>query len=131
MSDFSLADVPAEARAHWEALRERGELVFQRCASCGVARLPPREACPTCLSADATWEVASGRGAVVSWVVYHRAYDPAFAARVPYVVALVALEEGPRMLTNVRGPQEGLAVGASVQLAVEREGELALARFAL
>jgi uncharacterized OB-fold protein len=130
MSDgWTIEDFAPVARPHWEALRDRGELLFQRCTACGEPRLPSREECPTCLSPDAEWEVATGSGTIVSWVVYHHAYDPALADRVPYAVALVQLDEGPRLLTNVSG--EPLAAGARVQLAVEHEGALALARFEL
>jgi uncharacterized OB-fold protein len=57
--------------------------------------------CPECLSRNAGWIRASGRGTVYSYVVYHVAYDPAFAHDLPYIVALVTLEEGPRFLTNI------------------------------
>lgn len=117
--------------AYWDALEE-GRLQFQRCGACGNAWLPPREECPRCLAADWTWETAMGRGRVVSWVVYHRSPHPLFADRVPYNVAVVELEEGPRLITNLLDPDGlGIRIDAAVRLEVQREGSLALARFRL
>ncbi|MEN3281805.1 MAG: uncharacterized protein V7607_2945 [Solirubrobacteraceae bacterium] len=88
------------AAAHQEAL-ERGELTFQRCVACAHAWLPPRERCPRCLADGWVWETAGGRGRLVSWVVYHRAYHDSVADRVPYKVSLIELEEGPRLVANM------------------------------
>jgi uncharacterized OB-fold protein len=85
-------------------LRRRGaggELVLQRCASCGYRRFPPAPLCPECLSPDGDWVTDPGTGHIWSFCVYHRAYSPAFAALVPYVVALVQLDSGPSLVTNV------------------------------
>jgi uncharacterized protein len=105
-------------------------LRVQRCRACGNAWLPPREACPECLSPDPAWEEASGRGTVVSWVVYHKAYHDAFRDRVPYNVAVVELEEGARLITNVAAPNDSLRVGMPVRLAPEEDFGLTLPRFA-
>ncbi|WP_426958430.1 Zn-ribbon domain-containing OB-fold protein [Muricoccus radiodurans] len=115
-------------RPYWDGLAE-GVLRFQRCAACGHAWLPPRDACPRCLSAEAVWEAAGGGGRVVSWVVFHKAYHDAFADRVPYNVAIVELEEGPRLITNILGPNGRLRVGLPVRLRVERDVGLFLPRF--
>ncbi len=119
-------------RPYWDGLAA-GELRHQHCSSCGNNWLPARDACPTCLAPDPAWKPASGRGHVVSWVVYHKAYHDAFADRIPYDVTLVELDEGPRLLTNVVDSDAGRAlfVGAPVELAIERECDLALARFRL
>jgi uncharacterized OB-fold protein len=108
-----------------------GTLSFQRCAKCSNAWLPPRDACPACLSPEWAWEAASGRGRVLSWVIYHRAYHPAFAERVPYNVAVVELDEGPRLVTNILGVEagEGLEIEMPVELEPEREGDVPVARF--
>lgn len=116
---------------YWAALRA-GRLDFQRCRACGNAWLPPREECPRCLAAGWAWETASGRGRVISWVVYHLPPNEAFAPRVPYNVAVVELDEGPRLITNLldsdgRQPR----IEAPVELRVEEEGGLAMARFRL
>lgn len=117
---------------YWQGLRE-GRLLFQRCRGCRHCWLPAREACPQCLSSEVAWEESSGRGKVMSWVVYHTAYHEAFASRIPYDVTLVELEEGPRLLTNVVNSDSGrsLRIDVPVELSIEREGDLALARFRL
>lgn len=117
------------SRSYWDALRE-GHLVFQRC-SCGNAWLPARRHCPECLKPEPRWERASGKATLVSWVVYHTAYHPAFERKLPYNVALVQLAEGPRLLTNIVDANEALLADAPVELQIEWEGDTALARFRL
>lgn len=84
----------------WDATRER-RLVVQRCASCGHHQHYPRALCTECASTDLTFVPASGNGTVYSCTVVHRSPHPAFEP--PYTVALVRLEEGPVLLTNVTG----------------------------
>jgi uncharacterized OB-fold protein len=94
--------------------------LLQRCTQCGFRRYPAAEVCPRCLSADARWEAASGRGELFSFVVFHRAYHPAWEGRVPYNVALVELEEGPIVLSNVVGvANERLEIGMKLIAAFE------------
>jgi uncharacterized protein len=114
---------------YWNALND-GNLVFQRCR-CGHAWLPPRRTCPSCLKAENSWERASGRGRLVSWVVYHTAYHEAFAHRLPYNVAIVALEEGPQLITNMIDDSSLLKGDAAVALEIQTEDGIALARFRL
>ena len=97
--DFPKPEPTELSRPYWDALSE-GHLVIQRCA-CGHAWLPARSHCPSCLKPEPRWERASGRGRLLSWVVYHTAYHPAFENRLPYNVALIELDEGPIMLSNV------------------------------
>ncbi|MEQ8654856.1 MAG: OB-fold domain-containing protein [Kiloniellales bacterium] len=119
-------------RAYWEGLAE-GRLQFQRCSACDTAWLPPRAACPACLAPEPGWAVSSGQGRLVSWVVYRQAYADHLKERLPYNVAIVELDEGPRLLTNIidSAEGEGFAVGARVSLALEEEEGLWLARFRL
>ena len=84
----------------WEAAR-RHELVLQRCSGCEVHVFYPRYNCPHCGSRDLEWVKASGRAKVHSYTVARRPTHPAYAERVPYVIAIVELEEGPRMTTNI------------------------------
>jgi len=83
------------------AFLARGELRLQRCTACGTWRHPPRVRCAHCGSRDSTWEPASGRGRVFSWTVTHRAVDPAFTP--PYAILVVEIDEGPRLVGNLRG----------------------------
>lgn len=101
-------------RPFYQALAA-GELRLQRCASCGFLRYPIASICPECLGRESVWELLSGRGVVHSTVVFHQVYNPAFADQVPYNVAIVELEEGPRLMTNVVGVDPAsVAVGDPV-----------------
>jgi uncharacterized protein len=118
---------------HWEALRADAELRFQRCRGCGAPRLPAAEYCSRCLSAEVTWEPASGDGHIVSWVTFHRAYVDDPPQPLPYVVLLVVLVEGPRMFGALAGHGGELRAGAAVCLEVlpPRGEHPALAAFRL
>lgn len=103
MANAKPVPVPSEeSKPYWEAARRR-ELKLQRCLDCGAFRFPPSVLCPECSSRSAEWAAVSGRGKVYSYVVFHRAYHPAFAGDLPYAVACVELEEGPRLLSNITG----------------------------
>jgi len=117
---------------YWDGLAQ-GRLQFQRCARCGHAWLPPRAECPTCLHDSWSWQAAHGGGRLVSWVVYHIAYHDAFADRLPYNVAVVELDEGPRLITNIADPEHagGLKADRRVTLSIEEEHGVSLARFRL
>jgi uncharacterized protein len=91
-----------ESVPYWQAARAH-RLELPHCNACGRFWFPPSQLCPHCLAADFKWTPVSGRGRVFSFVTFHRVYHEAFAQEVPYVVALVELEEGPRMLTNIVG----------------------------
>jgi uncharacterized OB-fold protein len=91
-----------ESKPYWEAAKQH-RLELPRCNACGKFWFPPSASCPHCLAADFAFEPVSGRGKVFSFVTFHRVYHPAFEQEVPYVVALVELEEGPRLLTNIVG----------------------------
>jgi uncharacterized OB-fold protein len=125
--DLPLPEINELTRPYWDAL-DAGNLVFQRC-KCGNAWLPPRQHCPQCLQAQWVWERASGRGRLVSWVVYHTAYHEFFSNRLPYNVGLVELVEGPRLITNLLDANDELRPEAVVELSIQREQGFALARF--
>ena len=127
--DLPQPDITELNRPYWDGLRE-GRLMFQRCG-CGNAWLPARRECPACLRSGAVWERASGCGTLLSWVVYHTAYHPAFESRLPYHVALVALDEGPRLLTRIVDGHAALRGDEAVHLSVTWEGDLALPTFRL
>jgi uncharacterized protein len=103
----------------WEGCSE-GVLRFQRCTSCGVIRWPASFLCPGCHSTEAHWEASEGKGTVYSFVVYHVAFHSGFKGELPYVVALVDIEEGPRILSNIRGCLPGqVRIGMPVELTWE------------
>jgi len=94
--------INADNRAFWEGCRQH-ELKFQQCAKCSQVRWPPSDLCPQCHSTDTDWLSSKGFGTVYTFAVYHAAFHPGFKADVPYTVAVVALDEGPRLLTNIVG----------------------------
>lgn len=124
---------PSPELAEHRATLADGRLTFQRCERCANAWLPPRDHCPRCLSPAWRWEDASGAAKVVSWVLYHRAFHPAFADRVPYNVIVAELAEGPRLISNVIGIDgtSGLGIDVSLRFAAETEGDVPVARFEL
>jgi len=110
-----------DTRPYWEGVA-RGELRIQRCAACGRHVFYPRALCPHCHSERLVWVTASGDGAIYSYTVVHRAFGP-FVAQTPFVVALVELVEGVRMLTRIvdadGGVPEGIRIGAPVRVTFE------------
>lgn len=97
---FDLPTIEEDTRPFWDAARD-GKLLIRRCDACERAHHYPRPFCPHCWSADVRWEQASGRATLYTYSTVHRNDLPPFAGRVPYVAAVVALDEGPRMMTNV------------------------------
>jgi uncharacterized protein len=102
---FNGLDVPGPiptsiSEPFWSALR-RGEFTLQHCDACGKAIFYPRAHCPHCWSETLTWRAASGRGTVKSFSVIHRPGHFAWSAVAPYVIALIDLEEGPTMLSQL------------------------------
>ena len=90
----------SDNRPFWEGCTQH-ELRFQQCADCDHVRWPPSDLCPRCHCREVRWVNSKGIGRVYTFAVYHTAYHPGFAADLPYVVAVVALDEGPHLLTNL------------------------------
>ncbi len=121
--------VTPDTQFFWDAVKER-RLVIQRCVVCGVLRHPPRPMCPRCNAL--AWDAieACGRGVVYSCVVPHHPQFPFM--EYPYTVALIELEEGTRIVTNVvgAGPEE-VHIGMRVEVTFEEfDGGLVLPQFA-
>lgn len=89
-------EIDHDSGFYWDALRSE-RLMLQKCDACARVRYPPMSHCPYC--ARDRWNLTdlSGTGTVYSFVVVHQAFNPAFAADVPYVIATVDLDEGPRI----------------------------------
>lgn len=95
-----LPTVSGETRPFWEACK-REELLIQRCVSCGEYQFYPRGICANCWTTGISWVRASGKGTVWAFTVTYQNRTPGFAEEVPYVLALVELEEGVKMFTNI------------------------------
>lgn len=103
-----------DSEAYW-AGTARGELLLQRCEDCGNIQHYPRLFCTRCQGQRLTWIAASGRGAIYTRTVVRRAPTKALRPEAPYVIAIVELAEGPRMLANVVGaPVDDITIGKSV-----------------
>jgi len=115
---------------YWHGLRRR-ELKMPKCNDCGKIWYPPSPFCPSCWSRSFTWQQLSGRGRVNSWVVFHQAYFSSYKDDIPYNVAEVELEEGPRLLTNLVGvANEDIAIGMPVEIVYDDvTDEVTLAKF--
>lgn len=99
---------------YWSELA-RGRLLIQRCPGCGARQFYPRPICMACGS-EPEWEEASGRGSVHTFTVIRQNGLPSFRDELPYVVAMIDLEEGPRVMGNVTGcPHSDVGVGMPVQ----------------
>ena len=104
----------SDSAPFWAALRE-GRLELQRCGGCGRYVFYPRALCSHCHSDALEWVPASGTGTVYSYTVARRPAGPAFAADVPYVLVLVDLDEGVRMLTRLlTADVDSVRIGARV-----------------
>ncbi len=91
--------ITPEARPYWEGLRN-DKLMLPTCAKCGPF-FSPRVLCPPCHSRDISWIEASGKATLYSFEIAHQALNPGFKVPPPYILALVELDEGPRLLTNL------------------------------
>jgi uncharacterized OB-fold protein len=117
-----------ETKVFWEGTAV-GELRLQRCQVCGPTYFPPQPHCPRCGSDDVEVIRASGRGTLYSYVISHLA-APGFEA--PYVIAVVELEEGPRLLTNiveVAPDPDRLPLDLPLEVVYQPVGEVALPLF--
>jgi uncharacterized protein len=89
-----------EAKPYWDGARE-GRLMIPRCRGCGKAFMHPRVLCPFCASRNIEWIRATGRGRLHSFEIAHQILNKTFKVKTPVVLALVELDEGPRLLTNL------------------------------
>lgn len=120
---------PTVLSAPFWAAAARGQLVLQQCASCGSRQWTPQRACRSCLSFRLDWTPVSGRATVYSYSVVTRPQSPSF--RTPYIVAIVELAEGPRLLTDLIGVDPAdVAIGMAVQVSFETVGDIGLYHFA-
>ncbi len=120
--------VPDEASAPFFDGAARGELMFQRCGSCGAFMWPVKPRCVECFSGEVEWTPASGRAELYSFVVVHQRY-PGFEE--PYVVATVETPEGVRFNTSIVGADPGgLEIGMLVEVVFERvSGDVVVPKF--
>ena len=130
--------VPDEASAAFFDGALRGELMLLRCRACATFMsptaylgVPPRPRCLRCFSGDLEWAPSSGRATLYSFAIMHQLYDEAFAAEIPYNIAVVETEEGVRLTSQVVDcPNERLEIGMALDVTFERmSDEVAVPKF--
>jgi len=108
---------------YWDAAAAH-RLVVQQCRACGSKQFYPRCLCMKCASEDLEWAACSGQGSVYTYTINHRAPHAHFKARLPYVTAMIDLDEGVRMLANIVGDDAlRTAIGARVRVVFEDAGD--------
>ena len=109
----------AETLPFWQAAAQ-GKLVFQHCSACNRAQFPPANHCPACGNRSLTWQESAASGSIHSHTTVQRAPTAAFKEDVPYVIALIDLDEGFRMMMNWRGEDPATArIGDRVRVVFE------------
>jgi uncharacterized OB-fold protein len=119
------------SKPFWDGCRKR-RLLMQKCEDCGNITFYPVYICPACISRNLAWTELSGRGRVHSVTIVHRPAAPVFAPATPYAVALIEVDEGPIMMSNIVGPNAlGTNINDRVAVVFEDVGDVTLPRFRL
>lgn len=119
-----------ETQPFWDGCAQ-GELRLQHCPTCAAYYFPPRPFCPRCWSQEVEWRPVSGRGVLHTYLINHRP-APGFEEDAPYAIAVVELEEGPRMMSNIVGIEntpENLVLDMPLEVTFEPRGSVMLPLF--
>jgi uncharacterized protein len=114
------------SQRYWNAARE-GTLLIQRCPACGRYQFYPRRHCTACFAPDPDWAPASGHGRLHTYAIINRTPNAEFAADCPYVLAIIELDEGPRMTARIVGKTDGIACDQRVHAVFTPAGQPGLA----
>ncbi len=106
----------------WDGLAQ-GEVRLQKCGKCGVHQYPAESFCYECGAQEMSWVPVVGEGTVYSFTVVHQQYHKAFKAFMPYTVAIVQMDEGPRMLSAMLGLNKPIGIGDRVQPCIRKVSE--------
>lgn len=130
MPDKPVPKPTPETMPYWEGAT-RGELLVQRCRSCVQHYFYPRTGCPHCGSTDVEWVGTAGRGRLHTYLISHRP-APGFEEDAPYAIAVVELEEGPRMMCNIVGIEntpDNLVIDMPLEVVFEERGDWSVPMF--
>jgi uncharacterized OB-fold protein len=128
LAERMLPQPDAVSAQFWDGLGE-GELRLQRCRDCGTAQYYPRTLCAAC-GGEVDWLTASGLGVVHTYTVVRTNPVEPYKSLVPYVFAVVELDEGPRMLTNIIGVDpDSVRIGLEVRLELVTTGDVTVPFF--
>jgi uncharacterized OB-fold protein len=120
-----------DTAAFWAGTKEK-EFRYQQCNNCDKVIFYPRRHCTGCTSGTLEWKVSSGKGTVYTYSIVRQSYHPFFRNLVPYAVAWIDLEEGPRILSNVVGvddPLTEVTIGQAVEVQWEEHEDLCIPLF--
>ncbi len=119
-----------DTKPYWDAARE-GRLSLQQCLDCGKPQFYPRGVCKHCLGSRLEWFDSAGRGKVHTFTIAYRAPHPGFADDVPFVLAIVELDDGVRMMSNIVGCKpDAVRIDMPVRVVFEQlTPEIALPQF--
>lgn len=119
-----------DTEAFWKATKSK-EFRYQQCNSCGTVVFYPRRHCTGCVSGDLAWKVSAGKGSVYTFSVVRQSYHPFFRNQVPYAVAWIDLDEGPRLISNivVDDPLSEIWIDQRVELVWEEHDEVNIPLF--
>ena len=115
---FDLPTPDLETQPFWDGCKE-GRFLIRHCNACGDDHFYPRPFCPKCWSDDVAWKEACGRATLYTYSVVHLNDLPPFNERVPYVAAVVELDEGPRVMTNIEGVRVRRAARSACRVVVD------------
>jgi uncharacterized OB-fold protein len=129
---FDLPTIDEDTQAFWDGTKD-GKLLIRHCTACGAYHYYPRTFCPECWSESVEWTEASGKATLYTHSTVYSNDLPPFNQQVPYVAAVVDLEEGPRMMTRIVGADgDDLSIGMPLEAtfeAVDDEGDVVLVYF--
>jgi uncharacterized OB-fold protein len=120
MTEISLVNPDPEAKAYFDGLAG-GVILVQHCADCDSRQFPPRMHCIRCVGREISWEEISGDGTVYAKTINRRAPEPAFEKFLPYVVALVDLDAGVRVMARADCPAGDVITGTRVRVFADPE----------
>lgn len=106
--------IDTDSQVFWEGVQNH-ELKIQHCDDCQQFIFYPRFLCPHCFSENLTWRMTSGKGIIHSYTVVHKAMPP-FAEEAPYVVGIIELQEGVRMMSRIEGERSEIAIDKPVSV---------------
>jgi uncharacterized OB-fold protein len=140
MTGFPAPRPDADTQLFWDAVARR-RLLVPRCRECGFWIWQPKPVCPRCQALDPEWQPVTGEGRVASWTVIRPPVLPGLAELVPFVIVLVELDEGVRLLGQLvddegrllqtDGAAEGLHMGSRVSLRWRRQDDITLPAWTL
>lgn len=126
MTDFPLPKADAQTRPFWDGC-QAGQLLCQRCAACGTVQFTPRASCQHCHASALEWQESTRLGTVMTYTHVYRAPIPAFRDKTPYVIAILDMDEGFRLMVNASAQvTDSIRIGSRVRVGFNDVNGIAL-----